>query len=109
MTNNSNDFSGKTLRTCTLEKLVGQGGMGAVYLARQLRPSRHVAVKALLPNVAMSSRVHQEYLARFRREAHIIARLEHINIMPIYKYGERDGGAYLLIPYLAARSLHARR
>ncbi len=105
MTNNSNDFSGKTLGTCTLEKLVGQGGMGAVYLARQLRPSRHVAVKVLLPNVAMSSRVHQEYLARFRREADIIARLEHINIMPIYEYGEQDGLAYLVMPYLPGGSL----
>ena len=105
MTTNSSDFTGKTLGTCTLEKLIGQGGMGAVYLARQVRPSRHVAVKVLLPNVAMSSRVRQDYLARFRREADIIARLEHIHIMPIYEYGEQDGLAYLVMPYLPGGSL----
>ncbi len=112
MINNSNNFIGKTLGTCTLEKLIGQGGMGAVYFALQARPSRHVAVKVLLPNVVMSSQVHQEYLARFRREADIIARLEHVNIMPIYEYGEQDGLAYLVMPYLqggSLRDLLARR
>jgi serine/threonine protein kinase len=105
MASNIGDLTGKTLGTCTLEKLIGQGGMGAVYFARQTRPSRNVAVKVLQPNIAINSEVYQEFLARFRREADVIARLEHINIMPIYEYGEEDGLAYLVMPYLTGGSL----
>jgi serine/threonine protein kinase len=105
MMNNSGNLTGKTLGTCTLEKLVGQGGMGAVYLARQSRPSRHVAVKVLLPRISLSAAVYQAFLARFQREADLIARLEHMNIMPIYEYGEHDGITYLVMPYLPGGNL----
>ena len=101
----SSDLVGKTLGTCTLEKLIGQGGMGAVYLAQQARPARYVAVKVLLPNVSKNSKEYEAFLVRFRREADVIARLEHINIMPIYEYGEQDGLAFLVMPYLAGGSL----
>src|SRR5690348_118445 len=79
--------------------------MGAVYLARQVRPARFVAVKVLLPNVSKSSTEYAAFLVRFQREADVIARLEHINIMPIYEYGEQEGVAYLVMPYLAGGSL----
>ncbi|MBV9228180.1 MAG: serine/threonine protein kinase, partial [Chloroflexi bacterium] len=105
MEKNPGDLAGKTLGSCTLEKLIGQGGMGAVYLARQTRPSRNVAVKVVFPNLAMNSQVYQEFIARFRREADVIARLEHVNIMPIYEYGEQDSLAYLVMPYLTGGSL----
>jgi serine/threonine-protein kinase len=75
--------------------------MGAVYLAQQTRPVRGVAVKILRPSVATQ----QEFLVRFRREADLIARLDHVNIMPIYEYGEQDGLAYLVMPYLTGGSL----
>ena len=101
----SSDLVGKTLGTCTLEKLIGQGGMGAVYLAQQARPARNVAVKVLLPNVSMNSKEYEAFLVRFRREADVIARLEHINIVPIYEYGEQEGLAYLVMPYLSGGSL----
>jgi serine/threonine protein kinase len=101
----SSDLVGKTLGTCTLEKLIGQGGMGAVYLAQQARPARYVAVKVLLPNVSKNSKEYEAFLVRFRREADVIARLEHINIMPMYEYGEQEGLAYLVMPYLARGSL----
>src|SRR5260370_30305837 len=101
----SSDLVGKTLGTFTLEKLIGQGGMGAVYLAQQVRPARFVAVKVLLPNVSKNSKEYEAFLVRFRREADVIARLEHINIMPIYEYGEQEGLAYLVMPYLAGGSL----
>ena len=101
----SSDLIGKTLGTCALEKLLGQGGMGAVYLAHQLRPARYVAVKVLLPNVSMQSKEYEAFLVRFRREADVIARLEHINIMPIHEYGEQEGLAYLVMPYLSGGSL----
>jgi serine/threonine-protein kinase len=99
------DFIGKTLGTCTLVKLLGQGGMGVVYLAQQSRPARYVAVKVLLPSVSPESRAYNEFLVRFRREADVIAKLEHVNIMPIYEYGEQDGLAYLVMPYLSGGSL----
>src|SRR5437016_3650009 len=99
------DFIGKTLGTCTLVKLLGQGGMGVVYLAQQSRPARYVAVKVLLPSVSPESRAYSEFLVRFRREADVIAKLEHVNIMPIYEYGEQDGLAYLVMPYLSGGSL----
>lgn len=105
MASNRGDLTGKTLGTCVLEDLIGQGGMGAVYLARQTRPARRVAVKVLLPNTAMSSDVYQAFLARFRREADVVAKLEHINIMPIYEYGEQDNLAYLVMPLLTGGSL----
>ena len=108
MVNNSNYLIGKTLGTCRLEKLIGQGGMGVVYLARQVRPARYVAVKVLLPNLIADSNVYREFLARFQREADVIARLEHVNIMPIYEYGEQDGMAYLIMPYLPGGSLRDR-
>lgn len=105
MASNRGDLTGRTLGTCVLENLVGQGGMGAVYLAQQTRPARRVAVKVLLPNTAMSSDVYEAFLARFRREADVVAKLEHVNIMPIYEYGEQDNLAYLVMPYLTGGSL----
>src|SRR5207245_3580807 len=47
----------------------------------------------------------QEFLIRFQREADVIAQLEHVNIMPIYEYGEQDNLAYLVMPYLTGGSL----
>ena len=102
----SQELIGKTLGTCTIERIIGQGGMGVVYLARQQRPSRYVAVKVLLPATAMNDQMHQHYLARFRREADIIATLDYIHIIPIYEYGEQNGLAYLVMPYLQGGSLH---
>ena len=105
MVSNRGDLTGKTLGTCVLERLVGQGGMGAVYLARQLRPARRVAVKVLLPSHMMDDDIYQAFLARFRREADVVAKLEQVNIMPIYEYGEQDNMAYLVMPYLSGGSL----
>lgn len=105
MASNLSNLTGKTVGSCILERLVGQGGMGAVYLARQTRPSRNVAVKVLAPSGVNSEEHYEEFLARFRREADVIARLEHVNIMPVYEYGEQDGLAYLVMPYLTGGSL----
>jgi serine/threonine protein kinase len=97
---NSRDLSGKKVGAYTLEHLIGRGGMGAVYLAQQAQPERQVAIKLLLPGAAISSEQYDEFLARFKREANVIAKLEHLNIIPIYEYGEQDGLAYLVMPYL---------
>ncbi|GCE02959.1 serine/threonine protein kinase [Dictyobacter aurantiacus] len=109
MQGSSKDLVGKTLGTCTLEKLIGKGGMGAVYLARQQRPIRQVAVKVLHSYLGGNDgEFSQEFLTRFRREADVVARLEHMNIMPLYEYGEQDGLAYLVMPYLTGGSLSER-
>ncbi len=101
----NNDLIGRVLGTCTLLQLIGQGGMGAVYLAQQSRPIRRVAVKVLLPHVAVGSTEYREFRARFQREANLVAQLEHVNIVPIYEYGEQDGMAFLVMPLLTGGSL----
>ncbi|GHO84293.1 serine/threonine-protein kinase [Dictyobacter formicarum] len=102
----SNDhLIGKQLGTCVLEQVIGSGGMGVVYLAHQTRPVRDVAVKVLRSGAGIYSEAHQEFLARFRREANVIAQLDHVNILPIYEYAEQDGLAYLVMPYLKGGSL----
>ncbi len=107
MLTNSNELIGRALGTCTLKRLIGRGGMGAVYLAQQSRPRRTVAVKVLLPHL-VEVRPREEFLARFRREADAIAALDQINIMPIYEYGEQGEAAYLVMPYVMGGTLRER-
>ena len=105
MVTDSNELLGQALGTCTIQRLLGRGGMGAVYLARQSRPRRTVAVKVLLPSIVLEQRPRNEFLARFRREADAIAALDHINIMPVYEYGEQGDIAYLVMPYVMGGTL----
>jgi serine/threonine protein kinase len=102
---NAEALIGTVLGTCTLERLIGQGGMGAVFLAQQSRPRRQVAVKVLLPNVPLTAMQRAAFLERFRRETDALASLEHPNIMPVYEYGEQDGLAYLVMPYVSGGTL----
>ena len=82
------ELIGVTLGTCTLERIIGRGGMGAVYLAQQSRPVRTVAVKVLIPSLNLDPDQQRVFLARFRREADTVAKLEHKNILPVYEYNE---------------------
>jgi serine/threonine protein kinase len=102
---NAEALIGTVLGTCTLQKLIGQGGMGAVYLAQQSRPRRQVAVKVLLPMTPLSPNQLAAFLERFRRETDAAASLEHPNIMPVHEYGEREGLAYLVMPYVSGGTL----
>ena len=102
---NAEALVGTVLGTCTLQRLIGQGGMGAVYLAQQSRPRRQVAVKVLLPATTLKPQHLAAFLERFRRETDAAASLEHPNIMPVYEYGERDGLAYLVMPYISGGTL----
>jgi len=79
--------------------------MSAVFLAQQLQLARYVAVKVLMPDVMMDNSLYEEFLIRFQREASLIAGLEHLNITPIYDYGEHEGIAYLVMPYLSGGTL----
>src|SRR5437868_7287804 len=102
---NAEALIGTVLGTCTLQRLIGQGGMGAVYLAHQSRPRRQVAVKVLLPATTLKHHQLAAFLERFRRETDAAASLEHPNIVPVHEYGERDGLAYLVMPYVSGGTL----
>ena len=106
------ELIGVTLGTCTLEQVIGRGGMGAVYLAQQSRPVRTVAVKVLIPSNSYESDQQSVFLERFRREADTVAKLEHQNILPIYEYEEAmvDGQqlAYLVMPFVRGGTLRER-
>jgi serine/threonine protein kinase len=102
---NAEALIGTVLGTCTLQQLIGQGGMGAVYLAQQSRPRRQVAVKVLMPATSLKPHQLSAFLERFRRETDAAASLEHPNIMPVYEYGERGGLAYLVMPYISGGTL----
>ncbi len=77
-------------------KMQGQGGMGAVYVARQLRLDRLVALK-IVPKQQGSE---TEFTQRFAREAQAMARLNHPNIVNIHDYGDKAGWCYYLMEYV---------
>jgi TolB-like protein len=82
---------------------LGSGGMATVYLARDLRHRRPVALKVLHPNlgVLLGPR-------RFRREIEMAANLSHPHILPLFDSGEADGLIYFTMPYVAGETLRAR-
>jgi eukaryotic-like serine/threonine-protein kinase len=85
-----------------LEQLLGRGGMGAVYRARDMRLDRLVAVKVVRAELLGDI----EARKRFRREAQIVARLQHPSIVSIYDYGTfQDGGAYLVMELVRGEDL----
>jgi serine/threonine protein kinase len=86
-----------------IERELGRGGMAVVYLARDLRHERDVAVKVVRPEVAAA--LGRE---RFLREIAIAARLHHPNIVPLYDSGEADGFLYYVMPYESGLSLRDR-
>jgi serine/threonine protein kinase len=86
-----------------IERELGSGGMATVYLARDLKHGRQVAVKVLRPEVAAA--VGSE---RFLREIRITAQLNHPHILPLLDSGEAAGFLYYVIPYVAGGSLRGR-
>jgi tRNA A-37 threonylcarbamoyl transferase component Bud32 len=81
--------------------IVGQGGMGAVYKARQTKLDRLLAVKVLPPKIASDPL----FAERFMREARSLARLNHPNIVTIYDFGEADGLFYFTMEFVDGRNL----
>jgi serine/threonine protein kinase len=83
---------------------LGQGGMATVYKAYHPALDRYVALKVLHPAFLEDRNFH----ARFSREAKLVARLEHPNIVPIYDYAEHEGRPYLVMKYIEGITLKAR-
>jgi hypothetical protein len=86
-----------------LERL-GQGGMGAVYLARERALERFVAIKVLRPDLAGA----EESRERFRREARVAANLSHPGILPLHTFDEVGGLWYFVMGYVRGESLAGR-
>jgi serine/threonine-protein kinase len=85
-----------------IEQLLGRGGMGAVYRARDIRLDRLVALKVVRADLLGDA----EAQRRFRREAQIVARLQHPAIVAVYDYGTfADGGAFLVMELVRGEDL----
>jgi eukaryotic-like serine/threonine-protein kinase len=85
-----------------IEQLIGRGGMGAVYRARDMRLNRLVALKVVRAELLSDSDARR----RFRREAQIVARLQHPSIVAVFDYGTfPDGGAYLVMELVRGEDL----
>jgi len=82
-------------------KLLGRGGMGAVYLARQISLDRLVAVKVMLPKAAANP----GFVARFTREAYAAAQMVHHNVVQIYDIGSANNTHYFSMEYVKGESL----
>ncbi len=86
-----------------VERLVGEGGMATVFLAKDLRHGRRVAIKTLRAELAASIGAD-----RFLREIRLAATLQHPNILGLYDSGDADGLLYYVMPYIEGESLRAR-
>lgn len=85
-------------------RLLGRGGMGAVYLARESSLDREVAIK-VLPTHQHAT---EESRERFRREARTAAKLSHPNIVPLHTFGEVDGTLYFVMGFVKGESLASK-
>ncbi|MCZ6755857.1 MAG: serine/threonine-protein kinase, partial [Gemmatimonadetes bacterium] len=86
-----------------IEREIGHGGMATVYLARDVKHKRQVAVKVLRPDLAAALGAD-----RFVREIEIAANLTHPHILPLYDSGEADGFLYYVMPYIEGDTLRQR-
>ena len=85
----------------TIERELGRGGMGVVFLARELHPDRDVAIKLLSCGPLAAPRDRDRWL----REARALARVRHPHVVQLYQAGEACGWLYLVLEYLAGGSL----
>ena len=98
----SDDFLAKRY---DLVRRIGQGGMSAVYLARDRQLDRPVAVKVMLPFEDVDA---ESSTIRFVNEARILARLNHPNIVHVYDFAATESGLRIIMEYVEGRTLHQR-
>lgn len=102
----SSDTSQRALRGYILRDVIGQGSFGTVYRATQPQVGRDVAMKVINTELADD----RSFIHRFEAEAHMVARLEHPHIVPLYDFWREPGGAYLVFRLLKAGTAeHALR
>ena len=98
------DFQTALAGRYSLERELGRGGMGIVYLAREVRLDRPVAIKLLPPELA----THAPLRDRFQREARLAARLSHPHIVPIHSVDEVDRFVFYVMAYVRGETLAQR-
>ena len=99
------DLVGKNVGSFEIQEIIGRGGMGVVYLARDTKLKRSVAVKSIPAELQASSTAR----TRFRREAELLASLNHPNIGAIHEIIEQDEGVdYLILEYVQGQTLAER-
>jgi serine/threonine protein kinase len=96
--------SKKRLGDYELERKIGQGGMGEVWIARQVSLDRPVAVKVLPRSLANQ----ENFIERFQREAKAAASLMHPNVLQIYSFGVHEGTPYFAMEYIEGEDLQQR-
>ncbi len=87
-----------------IERELGRGGMGVVYLARDTKLDRNVAIKVLPEELTRDT----ERVLRFEREAKLLASLNHSNVAAIHGFEECDGKKFLVLEYVEGETLAAR-
>src|SRR5215207_10795981 len=87
-----------------VERELGRGGMGVVYLARDVMLDRAVAMKVLPPHLAAQ----EDMRERFLREARTAARLAHPNVVPVYRADEAGGTAFFAMAFVDGETLADR-
>jgi len=99
------DLAGQKLGDFEIREMIGRGGMGVVYLARDTKLDRCVAIKSMPAELQASSTAQ----VRFQREAKLLASLNHPNIAMIHEIIEQDEGAgYLVLEYVPGQTLAER-
>ena len=93
-----------TLGRFEIERELGRGGMGAVFLARQMNLDRRVAIKVLFPHQSADSGLRE----RFLREARTQSRFDHPNIVPIFDVAEEGGLSYFVMAFVDGPTLRAK-
>ncbi len=92
---------GETVGPYKIIQYLGQGGMATIYRAQQVTLDRDVALKVIHPALKDD----QSFLLRFKREASIVAKLNHPNIVPVYDFGEFEGVSYIVMRYIEGQTL----
>lgn len=92
---------GESIGPYQVVQQLGQGGMATVYKAYHANLDRYVALKVLHPALKQT----EGFLARFQREAQLVAKLEHPNIVAIYDFDEYQGNPYLVMRYIEGTTL----
>jgi serine/threonine-protein kinase len=103
MSPSSSPLEGTTLGKYRIVKALGRGGMAQVYKAYHPQLDRYMAIKVLRADLAEDA----EFLERFRREAHSVSGLRHVNIVQVFDFDAQDDLYYMVMELL--KGIHCGR